>query len=317
MGFLLITIFFMFALSLLDFIDKSEWDQLDVNNAARLSSNRRYGVYNLRTTQSFTLVAIVGIILAILIVYFTGTAVASSGADSDKNFVDKSSQYVDTTQFALNVEEQEKDLPPSVFNQSGNNGDNMPQAQQGAEDKGEPNKFKDNSAQPKPEKPAKMTDEEYAKWLEEEYFKEFKDNADARNKKIEQTNKELKEREEKNKAKQKQVNGGNGGVSGSSASNTGQASVVWKFSDNRDAYEGKRERVPVPAYTCGNKSDAVVKVKVKVDGSGKVLSATIISTTLENGCIKNNALEYARKSRFEVSSMPEQEGTITYTYKAQ
>jgi len=317
MGFLIITMFFLFALSLLDFIDKSEWDQLDVNNASRLSSNKRYGVYNLRTTQSLTLVAIVGVLIAILIVYFTGTAIAFSGADSDKNFVDKSSQYVDTTQFALNLDEQEQDVPPTAFNQSGNNGDNMPQSQQGAEEKGGPNKFKDNSAQPKPEKPKNMTDEEYKKFVEDSYFDEFKDNAAKREKMKADAEKEKKEREEKNKAKQKQVDGGDGGVSGSSASNKGQASVVWKFSDNRDAFEGRRERVPVPAYTCGNKSDAVVKVRVKVDAAGKVISATIISTSLENGCIKNNALEYARKSRFESSSMPEQEGTITYTYKAQ
>jgi len=316
MGFFLISIFVIFALSLLEFIDKTEWEELDEKNAARLSSNKKYGVYKLRTTQSLTLVGIVGVLLAILVLYFTGSAIASSGADSDSNFVQKSSQYVDTTQFALNVDEQEKDIPPSAFNQSGNNGDNMPQAQKGAEDKGEPTEFKDRPTNNNSPKNPKLTPEEEAKAFEASLFKDAPGN-EARRKMLEQAEKDRKEREEKNKAKQKQQNGGNGGVSGSSASNTGQASVVWKFSDNRDAFEGKRERVPVPAYTCGNKSDAVVKVKVKVDASGKVISATIISTTLENACIKNNALEYARKSRFETSSMPEQDGTITYTYKAQ
>lgn len=314
MGFFLITIFVIFSLGLLDFIDRSEWEELDERNASRLSSNKAYGAYKIRTTQSLTLVSIVGVVVVILLIYFAGSAIASVNSGGDDNVVEKSSQYVDTTQFTMNIEEQLKEVPPSAFNQSGNNGDNMPRSQKGGEEVSDrPEKANDYV---KPEPTKKLTPEEEAREFEASLFRDAPGN-EARKKYLEQAEKDKKEREERNKAKQKQVNGGDGGVSGSSSSTAGQASVTWKFSDNRDAYEGRAERVPVPAYTCGNSSDAKVVVQVKVDAAGKVISATVQSTTLENGCIKSNALQYARKSRFEPSSMPEQTGTITYIYKAQ
>ncbi len=314
MGFFLITIFVIFSLGLLDFIDRSEWEELDERNASRLSSNKAYGAYKLRTTQPLTVLAIVGCTVLVLLIYFAGNAIASVNSGRDDNVIEKSSQYVDTTQFTMNIEEQLKEVPPSAFNQSGNNGDNMPVRQKGAQETSDrPEKANDYV---RPEPTRKLTPEEEAREFEASLFRDAPGN-EIRRKRLEEADKEKKEREERNKAKQKEINGGNGGVSGSSASTAGQASVTWKFSDNRDAYEGKAERVPVPAYTCGNSSDAKVVVQVKVDAAGKVIDAKVQSTTLQNGCITNNALQYARKSRFEPSSLPEQTGTITYIYKAQ
>jgi len=314
MGFFLITIFVIFSLGLLDFLDRSEWEELEERNASRLSTNKSYGAYKIRTTQSLTLVSIVGVVVVILLIYFAGNAIASVNSGSDDNVIEKSSQYVDTTQFTMNIDQQEKEVPPNAFNQSGNNGDNMPQSQRGAQEVSDRPEKANDYVRPQPTK--KLTPEEEAREFEASLFRDAPGN-EIRRKKLEEADKEKREREERNKAKQKEINGGDGGVSGSSASTAGQASVTWKFSDNRDAYEGKPERVPVPAYTCGNSSDAKVVVKVIVDAAGKVIDAKVQSTTLQNGCITNNALQYARKSRFEPSSMTEQTGTITYIYKAQ
>jgi outer membrane biosynthesis protein TonB len=311
MGMLLVSIFIIVSISLIEFLDRSEWEELEEKNAVRLTTNRAYGAYKLRTQQSFLVVMIILGICAILAVYLGARAVSFGGPDNSK-VLDKSSQYVDTTQFALDMENQVDEAPPSAFNQSGANGDGLPQAREGSQEVSDrPDRTSDR--EPKPEKPKKLTPEEEAKAFEQSLFADAPGNA-KRKEILDKRAKEIEE--EKKRAKEKATAGGTGAPAGTKTSNQGNVSVTWIFSDNRKAFEDNDRNVPPPAYTCGNEVDATVKVKIKVDGAGKVVEATVISSTSENGCIKENARKYAFKSRFDLSSKESQEGTIIYRYKA-
>lgn len=73
--------------------------------------------------------------------------------------------------------------------------------------------------------------------------------------------------------------------------------------------------LPIPIYTCieGGK----VVINIKVDELGKVIEADVnkkSSSTL-NGCLVDNAIEYALKSKFNTGEKVEQMGTITYLFQ--
>lgn len=73
--------------------------------------------------------------------------------------------------------------------------------------------------------------------------------------------------------------------------------------------------LPPPIYTCieGGK----VVINIKVDDNGYVTEATFNdkSSGTSNGCLVDNAIEYALKARFSSDSKAEQIGTITYLFQ--
>jgi hypothetical protein len=73
--------------------------------------------------------------------------------------------------------------------------------------------------------------------------------------------------------------------------------------------------LPIPIYTCieGGK----VVINIKVDPRGMVIEAEVnkkSSNTL-NGCLVDNAIAYALKSKFNSGSRSDQMGTITYLFQ--
>jgi hypothetical protein len=75
--------------------------------------------------------------------------------------------------------------------------------------------------------------------------------------------------------------------------------------------------MPVPAFKC--RGAGIITIGITVNNSGEVINAIIESTTSEEECISETALEAARDSRFNSSSSadPKQKGSITYQYLAQ
>lgn len=73
--------------------------------------------------------------------------------------------------------------------------------------------------------------------------------------------------------------------------------------------------LPIPIYTCieGGK----VVINITVDPTGKVLEAEVnkkSSNTL-NGCLVDNAIAYALKSKFNNGGKASQKGSITYLFQ--
>lgn len=73
--------------------------------------------------------------------------------------------------------------------------------------------------------------------------------------------------------------------------------------------------LPPPIYTCIEGGRVVVNIKV--DALGYVIEAGFNekSSNTSNGCLVDNAIEYALKARFNASSKPSQMGTITYLFQ--
>ncbi len=74
-------------------------------------------------------------------------------------------------------------------------------------------------------------------------------------------------------------------------------------------------RLPPPIYTCiqGGK----VVINIKVDANGNVIAADFNekSSSTANGCLVDNAINYAYKARFSSDSKPVQKGSITYIFQ--
>lgn len=99
----------------------------------------------------------------------------------------------------------------------------------------------------------------------------------------------------------------------SSGTFKGSVTAMYELTQRRD------EKLPIPAYIC--KGSGTVKVNITVDREGLVILATIDKrgSDYRETCIGENALAYAKKARFSVSTVaPEQQtGWILYTFISQ
>ncbi len=87
-----------------------------------------------------------------------------------------------------------------------------------------------------------------------------------------------------------------------------RTSISYSLVD-RNAYE-----LPPPIYTCieGGK----VVINIEVDNLGYVIQADFnaSSSSTANGCLVDNAIQYALRARFSSSTRSSQKGTITYLF---
>jgi len=75
-------------------------------------------------------------------------------------------------------------------------------------------------------------------------------------------------------------------------------------------------KLPPPIYTC--LEGGTVVINIKVDKFGYVTDAEFndTSSNTSNGCLVENAIEYALKARFTRSTKVSQIGTITYLFQS-
>ena len=95
----------------------------------------------------------------------------------------------------------------------------------------------------------------------------------------------------------------------------GTTMVSWDL-NGRKAYQNNDWYVRNPGYTC-DAANGVVVVNVKTNANGNVIWAEVNEGASRNttACMKRQALEYAKKSRFEYSSDGgKQTGYIKYTF---
>jgi len=81
-------------------------------------------------------------------------------------------------------------------------------------------------------------------------------------------------------------------------------------------FERDKTSLPIPVYTCKQGGKVVVNIKVSPEGMvvGTEINSANSNTT--NGCLLENALEYASKSQFNSREGKMQWGTITYYFQA-
>ena len=91
----------------------------------------------------------------------------------------------------------------------------------------------------------------------------------------------------------------------------GQTTVSYELSGRRHTW------MPAPVYKC--REGGTIVVKIVVNGNGYVLTAEIDKTksNSEAICLVEAAKRDAERSRFNESSLAQQQGTITYIFQAQ
>jgi outer membrane biosynthesis protein TonB len=316
MGAIFIIVLIILAFSLFVYVDNAEWKELSYSVQEQLFSNKKYGAYRIRNAQSTIIVLILLSCLALAggaIFVKRGLGVGSPPIQ------DIVKELSDTVQFNLEMQEP-LETPPSQFKFEGNNGDSQPVAQEGsdepADEEQEETTSQTISKQPKEQrtKPKNSNPEQSIYDFEKEQFK--LSGGAAERERIQREMDERK-RQREQKAKQQAQNGGVGGnAGGKPSSSEGETMVSWDL-DGRDAHQKNDWHVRNPGYTCGKGINAKVIIKVKVNSNGEVVTATSMAPPGTNSCCVDQALKYARLSRFEYSSKILQEGTITYHFKSQ
>jgi hypothetical protein len=154
--------------------------------------------------------------------------------------------------------------------------------------------------------------EEKIKKEEEQYKKES--GGEAKREKI---IKDLENQKNQSKTTDSKLNTA---TSGGNSAYKGSVMVDWQL-EKRDPHQGNNWYVRNPGYTCGDKSNGIVYIKIKVDQSGKVTFATYVSENSQNAssCMIEQAKKYALMSRFSYSANASnsQEGKIIYTFIGQ
>jgi hypothetical protein len=98
----------------------------------------------------------------------------------------------------------------------------------------------------------------------------------------------------------------------------GNVMVSWSLTE-RTAYLNNNWYVRNPGYTCDQDSYGKITIQIKVDQNGSVIYASVLEKGDASQCMINQAIKYAKLSRFNYSNMatPNQIGTITYTFISQ
>lgn len=177
--------------------------------------------------------------------------------------------------------------------------------------KNEPVSNKTFNAEDKREYSEEKYDSRTEKSIQEEVEKELKEFEAKEFAKYKKENKqEVSVNKEENKIK---TNKEGEEVKTSSGSFKGSVTAMYELIQRRD------EKLPIPAYIC--KGSGVVKVNITVDREGLVVLATIDKrgSDYKEACIGENALTYAKKARFSVSTVAaeQQTGWILYTFISQ
>ena len=95
----------------------------------------------------------------------------------------------------------------------------------------------------------------------------------------------------------------------------GNVMVSWSLTE-RTAYLNNNWYVRNPGYTCDQDSYGKITIQIKVDQNGSVIYASVLEKGGASQCMINQAIKYAKLSRFNysITATPNQIGTITYTF---
>lgn len=100
--------------------------------------------------------------------------------------------------------------------------------------------------------------------------------------------------------------------------NIGQKSAAYDYSSISFSLKGRNAvKIPNPVYTCDTPGKIVVNITVNEAGSVTDLSINKGSSSSNNECLTERALEYAAGARFtKLVGQDGQIGTITYYFKS-
>ncbi len=301
------------GISLYNYFDSKDMNQLTSavhNNMVFDHRNKRYGAYSMRKTYNSVMLTIIGAVVALFGLTF-GTQY-SFGSRGELPSIMKASEMDDTT--LLSLYEPPKDevkLPPSysVKSDRGSGGQNAAdqEAQETSSSESSNPDERNSTNSEKPPKPKVRSSNE-----------EINSDADH----FDKTSADIKKRYEEGKAKREKQRqdamrkSGNDvkGSQGKQGSVPETKEAADFDLDGRTPFNNDNWYLQYPTYTCQN--GGTITLRIKVDDGGYVRFVEPITTGVDP-CVLENAKKYAKKARFNASTKPMQEGTITYKFKAQ
>ncbi len=300
------------GISLYNYFDSRDLNQLtsSVHNSMVFDQrNKRYGAYSMRRTYNSVMLAIMASVV-VLFGLTLGTQY-SFGTRGELPTIIKATSVDDTTLLSLYAPpKDEVKLPPSysIKSDRGSGGQNAAdqEAQETSSQESNPNENPNNNSETPPKPKPRTSSEEI--------------NAHADH--FDQTSADIKKRYEEGKAKrekQKQDAARKAGqdVKGSRG-NQGSVPETKEAADfdldGRTPFNNDNWYLQYPTYTC--QKGGTITLRIKVDDGGFVRFVEPITTGVDP-CVLENAKKYAKKARFNASTKPMQEGTITYKFKAQ
>ena len=160
-----------------------------------------------------------------------------------------------------------------------------------------------------------MSDEEVEQKVREEERKMFEEaGGDLKRKAIlEKAKEESKKNTDKDKANSAKSN-----TSSSANAAEGTVMVEWNLK-NRKPHLNDEWHIRNPGYKCGKGASGRVVVDIKVGQDGRVKSASCneSASSISSQCMLDQALKYAKMSRFNASRTSIQSGTISYVFVSQ
>ena len=301
------------GISLYNYFDSKDMNQLTSavhNNMVFDHRNKRYGAYSMRKTYNSVMLTIIGAVVALFGLTF-GTQY-SFGSRGELTSIMKDSEMDDTT--LLSLYEPTKDevkLPPSYSVKSDRGSGGQKAADQEAQEtssseSSNPDERNSTNSEKPPKPKVRSSNEEI--------------NSDADH--FDKTSADIKKRYEEGKAKREKQRqdamrkSGNDvkGSQGKQGSVPETKEAADFDLDGRTPFNNDNWYLQYPTYTCQN--GGTITLRIKVDDGGYVRFVEPITTGVDP-CVLENAKKYAKKARFNASTKPMQEGTITYKFKAQ
>lgn len=158
------------------------------------------------------------------------------------------------------------------------------------------------------------------KSIKEEERKMFEETGgEAKRKAIKEQDEERKRSQNESVNKSSAPKSNNGSVTGTNNAIKGNVMVEWSLA-NRSPHQNNAWFVRNPGYTCGHGSTGRVVISIKVGQDGRVTSAIpdVAASSSANSCMIEQAMKYAKLSRFDYSSTElNQSGKIYYTFISQ
>lgn len=301
------------GISLYNYFDSKDMNQLTStvhNNMVFDHRNKRYGAYSMRKTYNKVML----IITCALITLF-GLTLGTQytfGVRGELPSIVAPTDFEDTTLFSISQPPKEDSkLPPSyaVKSDRGSGGQNAAdqEAQETTSESSDNPDEQSKDAPEKPQKPKPRTSDDEINRNADEFDQKYAD--------IKKRHAESDDKRKKNRANSSTKAGND--VKGSQAKegSTPETQDAADFSlEGRTPLNNNKEYLGYPVYTC--QKGGTITLKIWVDDNGLVRKVEPLTTGVDP-CVLDNAKKYAKKARFNASTKPMQEGTITYKFKAQ
>ena len=304
MTFVIIFLILLTAFSLYEY-----WNSRDMKNITTMISKSKYKntVHELQRYQTY----ILSFILGGMIVAIALTSTIYDNMIFVSHIVEQTNpQEADTLDITFNLpppeeEKQQEEIQkltnfeaPDVLNAIANQ-----EAEEGKQN------YVGNDADPKQNNTTSV--EEDVKEYERQLYENTSGNAQRAE--IQKQRDETQRRKEKFEQDQKESK--NATNKGAGTSTKKGKTMVSFYLPNRNPHNNDVSNIKNPGYTCEQGSYGEVTIKIKVNSMGQVTSATPASSYSNlNSCLVEQAIKYAKISRFNASDASSQDGTITYIF---